>query len=127
METGPVRDSQQTKQCVYNILCDCGRYYNSETSRLLEVCIKEQKYKLTQGLMKNQNDPNMRTKKAKKYVGVKRRSCRLNQTPHTGNTKNLPTYLTDHPISQPRLDISPIWTPVITAEVKKNTAPSSVD
>jgi hypothetical protein len=27
--------------------------------------------------------------------------------------------LTDHPVSQPSLNISPIWTPVITAEVKK--------
>jgi hypothetical protein len=27
--------------------------------------------------------------------------------------------LLDHPISQPSLDISLIWTPVITAEVKK--------
>jgi hypothetical protein len=26
--------------------------------------------------------------------------------------------LQDHPISQPSLDISPIWIPVITAEVK---------
>jgi hypothetical protein len=27
--------------------------------------------------------------------------------------------LLDHPTSQPSLDISPIWTPVITAEVKE--------
>jgi hypothetical protein len=27
--------------------------------------------------------------------------------------------LIDHPISQPSLDNSPIWTPVITAEIKK--------
>jgi hypothetical protein len=27
--------------------------------------------------------------------------------------------LVDHPISQSSLDISPIWTPVITAEVRK--------
>jgi hypothetical protein len=27
--------------------------------------------------------------------------------------------LLDHPISEPSLDISPIWTSVITAEVKK--------
>jgi hypothetical protein len=27
--------------------------------------------------------------------------------------------LLDHLISQPSLDISPIWTPVITGEVKK--------
>jgi hypothetical protein len=37
--------------------------------------------------------------------------------------------LIDHPISQPSLDISPILTSVITAEVKKKktTTPSSVD
>jgi hypothetical protein len=29
------------------------------------------------------------------------------------------TSLLKHPISQPSLDISPIWTPVITAEVKE--------
>jgi hypothetical protein len=27
--------------------------------------------------------------------------------------------LLEHPISQPSLDISPIWTPVIAAEIKK--------
>jgi hypothetical protein len=27
--------------------------------------------------------------------------------------------MVDHPISQPSLDISPIWTPIIAAEVKK--------
>jgi hypothetical protein len=27
--------------------------------------------------------------------------------------------LLDHPISEPSLDISPIWTPFITAEIKK--------
>jgi hypothetical protein len=35
--------------------------------------------------------------------------------------------LLDHLTSQPRLNISPIWTPAITAEVKKITTPSSVD
>jgi hypothetical protein len=32
----------------------------------------------------------MHTKKATKYVGVKRKSCRLNQTPHTGNIRIRP-------------------------------------
>jgi hypothetical protein len=49
MKTGPVRDAQQTKQCVYNIPCDCGRCDISKTSRPLEACIKEHKYNLTQG------------------------------------------------------------------------------
>jgi hypothetical protein len=33
----------------------------------------------------------------------------------------------DHPISQPSLDISSTWTPIITAEVKKATTPSSLE
>jgi predicted GIY-YIG superfamily endonuclease len=49
MNIGPVRNAQQTKQCVYNIPCDCGRCYIGETSRLLEVRIREHKYDLTQG------------------------------------------------------------------------------
>jgi hypothetical protein len=36
---------------VYNIACDCGRCYIGETSRLLEVLIKEHKYKLKQDLL----------------------------------------------------------------------------
>jgi hypothetical protein len=51
MITGLVRDGQQTEQCVYNILHDCGRCYIGETRRSLEVCIKEHKYNLTQGLL----------------------------------------------------------------------------
>jgi predicted GIY-YIG superfamily endonuclease len=51
MKTGPVRDAQQTKQCVYSIPCDCGRCYIGGTSRPLEVRIKEHKYNLTQGLL----------------------------------------------------------------------------
>jgi hypothetical protein len=51
MKTGPVRDAQQTKQCVYSIPCDSGRWYIGETSRPLEVRIKEHKYNPTQGLL----------------------------------------------------------------------------
>jgi hypothetical protein len=51
MKTGPVREVQQTKQCVYSIPCDCCRCYIGETSRPLEVCIKEDKYDLTQGVL----------------------------------------------------------------------------
>jgi hypothetical protein len=46
-----VGPAQQTKQCAYNIPSDCGRCYISETSRPLEVSIKEHKYNPTQGLL----------------------------------------------------------------------------
>jgi hypothetical protein len=48
---GPVRDAQQTKQCVYSIPCDCGRCYIGATSRPLQVRIKEHNNNLTQGLL----------------------------------------------------------------------------
>jgi hypothetical protein len=55
IRTGPVRDVQQTKQCLYSITCDCGKCYIGETSRPLEVHIKEHKCNLTQVCLKNQN------------------------------------------------------------------------
>jgi predicted GIY-YIG superfamily endonuclease len=88
MKTGPVRDAQQTKQCVYSIPCDCDRCYIGETSRLLEVRIKEHKYNLMQGLLEKSNLDNMHTRKATKYVGMKQGSCRLSPAPLTGNTRN---------------------------------------
>jgi hypothetical protein len=45
-KTGPVRDDQGTKQCVYNVPCDCGIRYIGETSRPLEV-----QYNLIQRLL----------------------------------------------------------------------------
>jgi hypothetical protein len=61
----------------------------------------------------------MHMKKGTNYAGKKQRSFRLNQTPLTGNTRIPPTSLADHLISQPSLDISLIWTPIIAAEVRK--------
>jgi hypothetical protein len=53
METGPVRDAHQMKQCVYNTLRDFDRCCIRETTMALEVCIKEHKYNLTQHLSEN--------------------------------------------------------------------------
>jgi hypothetical protein len=50
MKTGPVRDAQQTKQCVSSIPCYCGRRYIGETRKPVEVRIKEHKYNLAEGL-----------------------------------------------------------------------------
>jgi hypothetical protein len=37
IKTGPIAEAKQIKQCVYNILCACGRCYIGETSKPLEV------------------------------------------------------------------------------------------
>jgi hypothetical protein len=68
----------------------------------------------------------MHNRKATKYVGKKgTTTCRKHK-------ESALKSLTDHLISQLSLYISPIWVPVITAEVrrkkKKNpTTPSTVD
>jgi hypothetical protein len=53
-------------------------------------------------------------------------SCGLNQTPYTRNTRNPPTSLNDHSISQHNLDISPIWTPVSIVKKKKKKKYNSI-
>jgi hypothetical protein len=105
MKTGPVRDAQQPKQCVYRIPCDCGRYYISETRRPVEVRIKELKYNLTQGLHEKLKVVQHAYEEDHKICWKYKESAHIS--------------LLDHPISQPSLDISPIWPAVITAEVKK--------
>jgi hypothetical protein len=119
MKTGPLSDAQQTKQCVYSIPCDCGRCYIGETGIPLEVRIKEHKYNLTHILL-------AKSKLAQHAYEEDHKIC-WNEAKVLQIESNI-TYrkykesahmsLLDHPINQPTLDISPIWTPVIAAEVK---------
>jgi hypothetical protein len=51
MKTRRARDAQQTNQCACTVSHVTGRCYIDQTSRPLEVCIKEHKYNLTQGLL----------------------------------------------------------------------------
>jgi hypothetical protein len=52
MKTGHITEAKEKQQCVYNILCECGRRYSYETSRHLGVRIKEHKYNLNQSSLK---------------------------------------------------------------------------
>jgi hypothetical protein len=76
---------------MYNIPCDCGTCYIDKTSRPLELHIKNGKYNLTQGLLEKSKLAQYAYEEGHKYVGKKQRSCRLNQTPNTGNIRNSPT------------------------------------
>jgi hypothetical protein len=97
----------------------CGRCYIGEISRPLEVCIKKHKYNLTQGL------PEKSYLAQHAYKGHRTRwkvakvlQIELNTT-YRKYKESAHMSLLDHPISQPSLDISPIWTPIIAAEVTK--------
>jgi hypothetical protein len=49
--TRPLRDMQQTAQCVYSIPCECGRSYIGETGRPLAVVLREHRHNLKYGLL----------------------------------------------------------------------------
>jgi hypothetical protein len=81
-----------------------------------------QKYNLTQRLLEKSKLAQRAYEEGHKIkcAGIKQKFCRLSPSPRTGNTR---MSLLDHPISQPSLDISPVWTPIIAAEVKKLQVP----
>jgi hypothetical protein len=90
----------------------------SETSRHLEVCIKEHKYNLSLGLLK-------KTKYAQNmYEGHKicwKEAKVLEIEPDTTYRQykeSAHMCLVNYLISQLSLDISPIWTPIIAVEIR---------
>jgi predicted GIY-YIG superfamily endonuclease len=120
MKTGPVREAQQVNHCVYNIPCECGRCYIGETSRPLEVRIKEHKYNLTQGLLEKSKLAQHAYEEGHKICWKEAKVVQIEpNTTYRKYKESALMSLADHPISQPSLDISPIWTPIIAAEVRK--------
>jgi predicted GIY-YIG superfamily endonuclease len=120
MKTGPDRNVQQMKQCVYSIPCDCGRCYIGETGRSLEIHIKEHKYNLMQGFLDNSKLAQHAYEEGHKVCLSELKVLYIEpNTTHRKYTESAHMSLLDHPITQPSLDISPIWTLVISAEVKE--------
>jgi hypothetical protein len=120
MKTRLARDAQQKKQCVYNMPCDCDRCYISEKSRPLEVLIKEHKYNLTHGLLEKSKLAQYAYKEGHRICWKEAKVLHIEPN-NTYRKYKESTHMSpvDHPVSQPSLDISPIWTPIITAEVRK--------
>jgi hypothetical protein len=118
------------KQCVYSIPCDCGRCYIGKTSRPLEVYFKEYWYNLTQYLYEKSKLAQHAYKEGPKICWKQEKVLQIepNATCRKYKESALSIYVTDHPIRQPSLDISPIWTPITADEFRKlHTTLSSVD
>jgi hypothetical protein len=85
----------------------------------LEVCIKEHKYNLTQGVLKKSKlAQDAYKKKATTDVGKKQRPCRLTEH-HLQEIRGICLHVSGRSSGQPSLDISPILTPTIAAKVRK--------
>jgi predicted GIY-YIG superfamily endonuclease len=120
MKTGPIRNAQQTKKCVYSIPCECGRCYIGETSRPLEVRIKEHKYNLTQGMLEKSKLAQHSCEEDHRIFWNEAKVLQIEpNTIYRKYKESAHMSLVEHPISQPSVDISPIWTPVITTEIKR--------
>jgi hypothetical protein len=105
---------------VYSIPCNCGRYHIDETSTPLEVRIKEHRYNVTQGLLEKSKLDQHAYEDGHNISWKDAKVLKIEQnTTYKKYKESVHMSLIDHPISQPSLDICPIWTPVITAEVKR--------
>jgi hypothetical protein len=112
-----------------NFPCDCGRCYIGETSKLLEVRVKKHKYNPTQCLLEKSKLDQHAYEEGHKICWNEAKALQIElNTTYRKYKEPAHMFPIDHRISQPSLDISPIWTPVITAEVRKlRKTPSSVD
>jgi hypothetical protein len=108
------------KQCVYPSFCDCGRCYIDWASRPLEVRIKEHRYNLKQGLLEKSNIVQHACEEVLQicYKETKALQIEHNNT-FSKYRDSAHMSLVAHPISEPSLDISPIWTRIIEAEASK--------
>jgi hypothetical protein len=83
------------------------------------VCIKEHKWNLTHGLLENYKLAQHTNEEGHKIYWNEAKVLQIEpNTTHRKYKESNHMSLLDHPISQPSLDISPIWTQIITAEDK---------
>jgi predicted GIY-YIG superfamily endonuclease len=121
VRTRPKRDPQQTAHCVYSIPCECGRRYIGETGRPMTVRIREHMHNLKQGLIEKSKLAQHAYEEGHRVNWDEARVLEIESNSRYRKYKES-AYIacTTNPISQPSLDISPIWIPLIKEEVNKS-------
>jgi hypothetical protein len=115
MKTRPERDPQQTAQCVYSIPCECGEA--TLVKQVDPVWFREHRHNLKEGLLGKSKLAQHAFEGHKVEwdeatileIGSNTRYRKFKESAHMACLTN--------PTSQPSLDISPIWIPVISDEV----------
>jgi hypothetical protein len=117
MKTRQERDPLQTAQCIYSIPCECGRSYIGETGRPLAVQLREHRHNLKQGLLEKSKLPQQAYEEGHRIRWDDARSLEIESNGRYRKYKES-AHMTcsTNPISQPSLDISPIWIPLINKE-----------
>jgi predicted GIY-YIG superfamily endonuclease len=118
MRTRPKRDTRRTTQCVYSIPCECGRTYNGETGRLLSARLREHRHNLKEGHLEKSKLAQHAFEEGHRVDWDEARILEIESNSRYRKYKELARMAClINPISQPSLDISPIWIPFISNEV----------
>jgi predicted GIY-YIG superfamily endonuclease len=119
--TRPKRDPQQMAHCVYSIPCECGRSYIGETGRPLAARIREHRHNLKEGLLDKSKLAQHAYEEGHRVGWDKARVLEIESNSRYRKYKeSAHTACLTNPISQPSLDISPLWIPPISKEVRKS-------
>jgi predicted GIY-YIG superfamily endonuclease len=118
MKTRPERDPKQTAQCTYSIPCECGRSYIGETGRHIAVRLREHRHNIQQGLLEKSKLAQHTYEEGHSVSCGEARVLEIESNSRNRKYKES-THMTSltNTISQPSLDISPIWIPLISNEV----------
>jgi Na+-translocating ferredoxin:NAD+ oxidoreductase RnfC subunit len=102
------------KKC---IPCGCGRSYTGETGRPVAVRLREHRHNLQQGLLEKSKLAQRAYEEGHRVSCDEARILEIESNSRYRKYKESShvTCLTN-PISQPSLDISPIWIPLISSE-----------
>ena len=112
--------TQESKNCIYNIPCECGKRYIAETGRPLQTRENEYKRNTTNGeidkskIAERSWEQKHRFHSDKASIISKEENSRIRKLKESAFI-----HYTDHAISQPSIDINTIWLPIIRPEIKR--------
>lgn len=108
-----------TRDCIYNIPCECGRVYIGETSRPLSTRIKEHKYNFKQCLIDKSRIVQHSFESGHK---IKWENTSILQTERSLTQRKYKEAahmsFSDNAISQPSLILPDIWLPIIEQDIR---------
>jgi predicted GIY-YIG superfamily endonuclease len=106
------------RQCIYSIHCECGRCYIGETGRPLGIRIWEHMNNLKQGLLEKSRLAEHAYEEGHRIQWKEAKTIQIeaNNIYRKYKEAALMACITN-PISQPSLEFSPTWIPLICEEV----------
>jgi hypothetical protein len=113
MKTRLERDPQQMAQCIYSIHCVCGKSYIGDKGRPLAMRLHEHSHNLQQGLLGKSKLAQHAYEEGHKVGWDDARVLEIERNSmYRKYKKSAHMVCLTNAISQPSLDISPIWIPI---------------